>query len=157
VTLELPELGGFNFDGGMQVRNSFIALWLALSLYTSAFIAENVRGGILAISKGQTEASFALGLRPNRTMQLVILPQALRVIIPPLISQYPEPDEELLARHRRGLHGRAFHAGGHHDQPDGARARGDAASGHLLPDHEPDHLGLHELLQFQREAEGAVR
>jgi general L-amino acid transport system permease protein len=88
VTLELPELGGFNFSGGIQVRNSFIALWLALSLYTSAFIAENVRGGILAISKGQTEASFALGLRPSRTMQLVILPQALRVIIPPLISQY---------------------------------------------------------------------
>jgi general L-amino acid transport system permease protein len=88
VTLELPELGGFNFSGGLQIRNSFIALWLALSLYTSAFIAENVRGGIMAISKGQTEASFALGLRPNRTMQLVILPQALRVIIPPLISQY---------------------------------------------------------------------
>ena len=88
ITLEMPELGGFNFTGGIQVRNSFIALWLALSLYTSAFIAENVRGGILAISKGQSEASFALGLRPNRTMQLVILPQALRVIIPPLISQY---------------------------------------------------------------------
>ena len=88
VTFELPELGGFNFTGGLQIRNSFIALWLALSLYTSAFIAEIVRGGILAISKGQTEASFALGLRPNRTMQLVILPQALRVIIPPLISQY---------------------------------------------------------------------
>jgi general L-amino acid transport system permease protein len=88
VTFELPELGGFNFTGGIQIRNSFIALWLALSLYTSAFIAEIVRGGILAISKGQTEASFALGLRPNRTMQLVILPQALRVIIPPLISQY---------------------------------------------------------------------
>jgi len=88
VTLELPELGGFNFTGGVQIRNSFIALWLALSLYTSAFIAEIVRGGIQAISRGQTEASFALGLRPNRTMQLVILPQALRVIIPPLISQY---------------------------------------------------------------------
>jgi general L-amino acid transport system permease protein len=88
LTFERPELGGFNFTGGLQVRNSFIALWLALSLYTSAFIAEIVRGGILAVSKGQTEASFALGLRPNRTMQLVILPQALRVIIPPLISQY---------------------------------------------------------------------
>ena len=88
VSFERPELGGFNFTGGIQIRNSFIALWLALSLYTSAFIAEIVRGGILAISKGQTEASFALGLRPNRTMQLVILPQALRVIIPPLISQY---------------------------------------------------------------------
>ena len=88
ITLELPELGGFNFVGGIQIRNSLIALWLALSLYTSAFIAEIVRSGILAVSKGQTEAAFALGIQPNRTMQLVILPQALRVIIPPLISQF---------------------------------------------------------------------
>ena len=88
ITLELPELGGFNFVGGIQVRNSLIALWLALSLYTSAFIAEIVRSGILAVSRGQTEAAFALGMQPNRTMQLVILPQALRVIIPPLISQF---------------------------------------------------------------------
>lgn len=88
VSLEYPELGGFNFQGGIQIRNSLIALWLALSLYTGAFIAEIVRGGILAISRGQTEAAFALGLRPGRTMNLVILPQALRVIIPPLISQY---------------------------------------------------------------------
>jgi general L-amino acid transport system permease protein len=88
VTLSYPELGGFNFAGGLHLRNSLIALWLALSLYTGAFVAEIVRGGILAISKGQSEAAFALGLRPNRTMNLVILPQALRVIIPPLISQY---------------------------------------------------------------------
>ncbi len=88
ITLDYPELGGFNFEGGLQMRNSLIALWLALSLYTGAFIAEIVRGGILAISKGQTEASYALGLRPKRTMDLVILPQAKRVIIPPLISQY---------------------------------------------------------------------
>ncbi len=88
VTFSIPALGGFNFDGGLQVRNSLIALWLALSLYTGAFIAEGVRAGILAISKGQSEAAFALGLRPGRTMSLVILPQALRVIIPPLISQY---------------------------------------------------------------------
>ncbi len=88
VTFTYPELGGFNFEGGLQVRNSFTALLVALSLYTGAFIAEGVRGGILAVSKGQTEAAFALGLRPNRTMSLVILPQALRVIIPPLISQY---------------------------------------------------------------------
>ena len=83
-----PELKGFNFNGGTHLRNSLIALWLALSLYTAAFIAENVRAGILAISKGQSEAAGALGLRPKRTMNLVILPQALRVIIPPLISQY---------------------------------------------------------------------
>lgn len=86
--LDYPALQGFNFQGGSYMRNSFTAMWLALSVYTGAFIAENVRAGILAISKGQTEAAFALGLRPNRTMNLVILPQALRVIIPPLISQY---------------------------------------------------------------------
>ena len=88
ITLDYPVLGGFNFEGGLQVRNSFIALWVALSLYTSAFIAEIVRSGILAVSKGQTEAAFALGMQPNRTMQLIILPQALRVIIPQLISQF---------------------------------------------------------------------
>ena len=83
-----PVLQGFNFKNGTNVSNSFVALWLGLTLYTAAFIAEIVRAGILAISKGQTEAAYALGLRPNRTMNLVILPQALRVIIPPLISQY---------------------------------------------------------------------
>ena len=88
IGLTYPELGGFNFQGGLHLRNSLLALWLALSLYTGAFIAENVRAGILAISKGQTEASSALGMRPSRTMNLVVLPQALRVIIPPLISQY---------------------------------------------------------------------
>ncbi|WBU64969.1 amino acid ABC transporter permease [Paracoccus aerodenitrificans] len=86
--LEIPQLAGFNFSGGISVDNSFVALWLALTLYTGAFIAEIVRAGILSVSKGQSEAAFALGLRPNRTMNLVILPQALRVIVPPLISQY---------------------------------------------------------------------
>ncbi|WP_372571687.1 amino acid ABC transporter permease [Ruegeria jejuensis] len=86
--LGYPELKGFNFTGGTHLRNSLIALWLALSLYTAAFIAEIVRGGILAISHGQTEAAAALGLRQGRIMRLVILPQALRVIIPPMISNY---------------------------------------------------------------------
>lgn len=86
--LEYPHLTGFNFTGGMNVQNALVVLWLSLTLYTGAFIAEIVRAGILAINKGQSEAAFALGLRPRRTMSLVILPQALRVIIPPLISQY---------------------------------------------------------------------
>ena len=86
--LGYPELRGFNFVGGTHLRNSLIALWFALTVYTGAFIAENVRSGILAISRGQTEAAFALGLRPGLTTRLVILPQALRVIIPPMISQY---------------------------------------------------------------------
>ncbi|MDF1722129.1 MAG: ABC transporter permease subunit [Minwuia sp.] len=88
ITLEYPELKGFNFQGGVFMRDSLIGLWLALSLYTGAFTAEIVRAGILSVSKGQSEAAFALGLRPNRTMNLVVLPQALRVIVPPLISQY---------------------------------------------------------------------
>ena len=86
--LDYPAMERFNFEGGIFAPNSLLALWLALSIYTGAFIAENVRAGILSVSKGQTEAAFALGLRPNRTMSLIILPQALRVIIPPLISQY---------------------------------------------------------------------
>jgi len=86
--LGYPELKGFNFKGGIHLRNSLIALWIALSLYTSAFIAEIVRSGILAVSKGQTEAAGALGIKPNVIMALVILPQALKVIVPPLISNY---------------------------------------------------------------------
>ena len=86
--LETPALKGFNFQGGILIAHSFTALLIALTLYTAAFIAEIVRAGIQAISRGQSEAAFALGLRPGRTMNLVILPQALRVIIPPLISQY---------------------------------------------------------------------
>ncbi len=86
--LGYPELKGFNFKGGIYMRNSLLALWFALSLYTAAFIAEIVRGGIMAISQGQSEAAASLGLRPNRIMSLVILPQALRVMIPPMISNY---------------------------------------------------------------------
>lgn len=88
LSWEVPALKGFNFSGGIKVGGSLIALWFALSIYTGAFIAENVRAGIQAVSKGQTEAAAALGLRPRRVMNLVVLPQALRVIIPPLISQY---------------------------------------------------------------------
>jgi general L-amino acid transport system permease protein len=88
VSLDYPYLKGFNFKDGIYVRNSLIALTLALSLYTSAFIGEIVRSGILAISHGQTEAASSLGLRPGRIMSLIILPQALRVIVPPMISNY---------------------------------------------------------------------
>ncbi len=88
IGLEYPELKGFGFKGGLNIRRSLIVLWLALSFYTGAFIAENVRAGILAISRGQSEAAHALGINTKNTMNLVVLPQALRVIIPPLISQY---------------------------------------------------------------------
>jgi len=83
-----PALKGFNFKGGFVIRPEFLALTLALALYTSAFIAEIVRAGILAISKGQWEASGALGVSRSRTLNLVIIPQAMRVIVPPLTSQY---------------------------------------------------------------------
>jgi len=85
---EIPALKGFNFKGGTSIKPEYIALTFALSYYTACFIAEIVRAGILAISRGQTEAALALGLLPNRTLQLVVIPQALRVIIPPLASQY---------------------------------------------------------------------
>ena len=79
---------GYQPGLGMLVVPELLAVWFALSLYTAAFIAEIVRAGILAVSKGQTEAAFALGIRPNFTLRLIIIPQALRVIIPPLTSQY---------------------------------------------------------------------
>lgn len=88
VTFTVPTLQRFNFQGGGFVDKSLIALWFALALYTGSFIAEIVRSGIQAVSRGQSEAAAALGLRPGRIMSLVVLPQALRVIIPPLISQY---------------------------------------------------------------------
>ena len=88
VTFTYPELRGFNFVGGMRVFPEFVALLLGLSLYTAAFIAEIVRAGILSVSRGQTEASAALGLKPGLTMRLIVMPQALRVIIPPLTNQY---------------------------------------------------------------------
>ena len=88
LSWDVPALKGFNFRGGMALKPEFLALWLALTYYTSSFIAEIVRAGILAVSHGQTEASYALGLRPNRNLQLVILPQSLRIIVPPLVSQY---------------------------------------------------------------------
>ena len=88
LSWEIPEKKGFNFVGGFTITPEFTGLWIALSVYTGAFIAENVRSGIQAVSHGQTEAAFALGLRPNWTMRLIIIPQALRVIVPPLTSQY---------------------------------------------------------------------
>ena len=88
ITLEYPVLKGFNFKGGAVIRPEFIAMFLALSIYTAAFISETVRSGILSVTKGQREASGALGLKKNWIMRLIIIPQALRVIVPPLTSQY---------------------------------------------------------------------
>jgi general L-amino acid transport system permease protein len=88
ATLEFPEKGRFNIRGGMEILPEFVALLIGLVFYTGAFIAEVVRAGIMAVSKGQTEASGALGLRTGPTLKLVVIPQAMRVIIPPLTNQY---------------------------------------------------------------------
>ncbi len=87
TAMDIPELKGFNFKGGMNVSPEFTALLLGLMLYTAAFVAEVVRAGIQAVSHGQTEAAMSLGLKPGQILSLVILPQAMRVIIPPLTSQ----------------------------------------------------------------------
>jgi general L-amino acid transport system permease protein len=88
LSFDYPELKGFNFAGGMTIVPEMMALLIALTVYTATFIAETVRGGILAVSHGQTEASSALGLSRNHALRLVVVPQAMRVIIPPLASQY---------------------------------------------------------------------
>lgn len=88
VAMTLPEVGRFNIRGGVEILPEFVALLFGLTVYTAAFIAEVVRAGILAVARGQTEAAQALGLRHGATLRLVVIPQAMRVIIPPLTSQY---------------------------------------------------------------------
>ena len=88
IGFERPELRGFNFVGGVRLLPEFVALLLALTTYTAAFIAEVVRAGVLAVPRGQSEAAFALGLRRGLTLRLIVVPQALRVIVPPLTNQY---------------------------------------------------------------------
>jgi general L-amino acid transport system permease protein len=88
VTFDFPEMGRFNIRGGIEILPEFAALLFGLSIYTAAFIAEVVRAGIQSVSHGQTEAAYSLGLRPRPTLRLVVIPQAMRVIIPPLTNQY---------------------------------------------------------------------
>ena len=88
LTWEMPSLHGFNYTGGITVIPEFMALLIALSIYTGAFIAEAVRSGILAVNRGQTEAAASLGLHKNKILRLVVIPQAMRVVIPQLTSQY---------------------------------------------------------------------
>lgn len=88
LTFDLPQQGRFNLTGGMQIYPEFVALLIGLTTYTAGFIAEVVRAGILAVSRGQSEAAHALGLRAGPTLKLVVIPQAMRVIIPPLTSNY---------------------------------------------------------------------
>ena len=85
---DFPRAGKFNLAGGIEILPEFAALLFGLSIYTAAFIAEVVRAGIRAVSHGQTEAAYSLGLRAQPTLRLIVVPQAMRVIIPPLTSQY---------------------------------------------------------------------
>jgi general L-amino acid transport system permease protein len=88
LSFDFPKQSTFNLTGGFQIGPEFLSLYLALSFYTASFIAEIVRAGILGVSKGQTEAAGALGLRPGSILRLVVVPQAMRIVIPPLTSQY---------------------------------------------------------------------
>lgn len=88
ATIQFPKKSTFNLTGGLAVPSQLLSLYLALSFYTASFIAEIVRAGIRGVAKGQTEASYALGLRPGSTLNLVVIPQAMRIAIPPLTSQY---------------------------------------------------------------------
>jgi general L-amino acid transport system permease protein len=88
VNFEYPEAGRFNIRGGIEILPEFMALLFGLVIYTAAFIGEAVRAGIQAVSKGQTEAAYALGLRPRHALRLVVIPQGMRVIMPPLTNQY---------------------------------------------------------------------
>lgn len=88
LSLSRPELRGFNFRGGVQIVPELIALWVGLAIYASSFIADLVRGAVLAVPKGQEEAASALGLKHGQTLRLVKLPQALQIVVPPLVSQY---------------------------------------------------------------------
>lgn len=88
VSVDYPQKGTFNLSGGFNVKPEFLSLYLALSFYTASFIAEIVRAGILGVSKGQTEAYSALGMRSGQGLRLIVIPQAMRIIIPPLTSQY---------------------------------------------------------------------
>jgi general L-amino acid transport system permease protein len=88
IHFESPQVGRFNITGGLDLQPEFVALLLGLTIYTAAFIAEVVRAGILAVSRGQVEASYSLGMKPGPTLRLIVVPQAMRVIIPPLTNQY---------------------------------------------------------------------
>ncbi len=88
ASLSRPELRGFNFRGGVQIVPELFALWISLAIYASSFIADLVRGAVLAVPKGQEEAAYALGLKHGQTLRLVKLPQALQIVVPPLVSQY---------------------------------------------------------------------
>ena len=157
LEFEIPKLRGFNFIGGQRLSPELVSLLFALTLYTAAFIAEIVRSGILAVNKGQSEAAAALGLRPGPTRKLVIMPQAMRVIIPPLINQYLNLAKNSTLAVAIGYPD-LFNVFAGTTLNNTGRRRAD----HLHDDgglsrHQPDHVGRDERLQRAHVAEGAVR
>ena len=156
VQFNYPEAGRFNIRGGVEVLPEFMALLFGLVTYTAAFIAENVRAGILAVVKGQTEAAYSLGLRPGPTLRLVVVPQAMRVIVPPLTNQYLNltknstlavaigyPDlVQIFAGTVLNQTGQAVEVIVHHHGG--------------LSHHQPRHVGADESLQPQRRRGGAL-
>ena len=143
--VEMPVKGRFNIQGGGTLSPEYAALTLGLVVYTAAYIAEIVRSGILAVASGQWEAAGALGLRPGAVLRKIVLPQAMRVIIPPMTSQFPEPHQEQLARRRDRLSGRRV-AGQHHAEPDRPGDRGYRGHHGRLPHHQPLDQPVHELV-----------
>ena len=153
--MNVPELRGFNFSGGLTVSPEFTALLLGLVLYTSAFVAEIVRAGIQSVGQGQVEAAMAVGLRPGQVLHLVVLPQALRVIIPPLTSQMLNLTKNSSLAVAIGFR-RLRRGGQHHHQPDRAGDRGGGADHGGLPLLQPVDLPVHELVQQENGPGGEV-
>ena len=154
-SIELPELRGFNFVGGLTLAPEYFALLIALVTYTSAFIAEIVRSGIQAVPKGQWDAAKALGLRRSFVLKQIVLPQALRVIIPPMTSQYLNLTKNSSLAVAVGYQDIVW-IRQHHAEPDRTGNRGDRADHDGVPYHQPRHLLFHELVQRAHRAGGAL-
>ena len=156
IAWDMPALKRFNFKGGMVVRPEFVALWLALSLYTAAFIGEIVRAGILAVDRGQSEASHALGISRGRTLSLVVIPQAPAQHRAAAHQPVREPDQELLTGACDRVHGHRGHHRRHLPQPDRPRDGMHDPGAAAVPDAVAADLRGHELVQPQDPAGGAL-
>ncbi|MEZ5448338.1 MAG: ABC transporter permease subunit [Thiolinea sp.] len=147
---------GFDTEHGMFLVPEFLALLLALSLYTAAFIGEIVRSGILAVPHGQTEASQALGLRIGLIQRLVVIPQALRVIVPPLTSAIPESDQELIAGSGHRLSGNRLGVRRYRAECGRSGNRNDLHDDDGIPVPEPHDFTVHELVQLPHQTGGTL-
>jgi len=154
---EYPAAGRFNINGGIEVLPEFAALLFGLSIYTAAFIAEVVRAGITAVSRGQTEAAYSLGLRAGPTLRLIVVPQAMRVIIPPLTSQYLNLTKNSTLAVAIGYPDPGASVHRHGAEPDRAGGRSRRHHHGGLPHDQPRDLAVDEYLQQPHRAGGTVR